>query len=167
MAKRLRVGIIGLGRRWPRYRQALRGLRKQVAVRALCDQVARAAEEQAGQLGCAAAAGPGDLIERADVDAVLLLGAQWYGLWPLERACRVGKPVFCAVSLARDEAHADDLCPGVRAARLPVLMALPVADAPATGRLRALLAQHLGPARFVRADRVLPPSAGPVLHSPA
>ena len=38
MATRLGVGIIGVGRRWPRYRAALRALRSHFAVRAVCDQ---------------------------------------------------------------------------------------------------------------------------------
>jgi predicted dehydrogenase len=167
MPKRLRVGIIGLGRRWLRYRQALAGLRRQLAVRALCDLVAHRAEAEARRLGCAAAAGPVDLIDRHDVDAVLLLDAQWYGLWPLERACRVGKPFFCGTSLARDDSHADALRSQVRAAGLPVLMVLPAAVAPATQRLRELLAGPLGPARLVRAHRRAPGTGVSPLHSPA
>ena len=71
MSTRLRVGVIGLGRRWRRYRHALEALRKRVAVRAVCYQVARRAEDEARRLGCAAAAGPADLLERDDVDAAL------------------------------------------------------------------------------------------------
>src|SRR5438270_187051 len=132
MSTRLRVGVIGLGRRWRRYRRALEALRKRVTVRAVCDQVARRAEAEARRLGCAAAAGPVDLLERDDVDAALLLGRQWFGLWPLEHACRVGKPVFCAVPLTADEEHADDLRRRVADAGLPVQAAL----APAARRRR-------------------------------
>jgi predicted dehydrogenase len=167
MAKHLRIGIIGLGQRWQRYRQALAELRRHLVVRALCDQVAHRAEEQARQLGCAAAAGPVDLLDRSDVDAVLLLDAQWYGLWLLERACRVGKPFFCGPSLVHDDHHADALKAQVQAARLPVLMALPAAAAPATQRLRELLADPLGPPCLVRADHSFPRAAVPPLDSPA
>ena len=34
----LRVGVIGLGRRWPRYRQALLALKGEAQVRAVFDQ---------------------------------------------------------------------------------------------------------------------------------
>ncbi len=68
-----------------------------------------------------------------------MFDAPWYGLWPLEHACAVGKPIFCAASLARDDAFADVLVGRVRAARLPVLMALPEAVAPAQVRLARLL----------------------------
>jgi predicted dehydrogenase len=155
MPTRLRLGVIGLGRRWPRYRAALAGLRRQFEVRGLCDPVARRAEVEARRLDCAAAAGPVDLLERDDVDAVLLPGGPWYGLWPLGQACRLSKPVFCAASLAADEAHADDLHHRVREARLPVLMALAPALAQAAEHLRQLLAGPLGPARVVQVERVL------------
>jgi predicted dehydrogenase len=175
MAARLGVGVIGLGRRWRRYRRALAGLRARLEVRAVCDQVAWRAEEEAKRLGCAAAAGPVDLLERAGVDAVLLLDEQWFGLWPLERACQAGKPVLCSAGLAH-EAHADGVRDRLRAGGLPVLMALPPLVAPATGRLRELLEGPLGPPRQVRAEWVLartapaPPHLGvpsTLLHSQA
>src|SRR3954447_10768766 len=109
MSTRLRVGVIGLGRQWRRYRRAPAAPRRRVPVRAVCDQVARRAEAEARRLGCAAAAGPVDLLERDDVDAALPLGRQWFGLWPLEHACRLGKPVLCAAPLTADGGHADDL----------------------------------------------------------
>jgi predicted dehydrogenase len=168
MSTRLRVGVIGLGRRWRRYRRALERLGKRVAVRAVCDQVGRRAESEARRLSCAAAAGPVDLLERDDVDAALLLGRQWFGLWPLEHACRVGKPVLCAVPLTADEAHADGLRRRVTDARLPVLTALAPAVAPAVARLGELLAGPLGAARLVRIDGALPAGGRQeALRSPA
>jgi predicted dehydrogenase len=167
MSTRLRVGVIGLGRRWRRYRRALEGLRQRVTVRAVCDQVARRAEAEARRLGCAAAAGPVDLLERDDVDAALLLGRQWFGLWPLEHACRVGKPVLCAVPLTADEPHAGDLRRRVADARLPVLAGFAPAVAPAVGRLGELLAGPLGAARLVRVGAALPAGGRPALPSPA
>ena len=98
MASRLRMGVIGLGRRWPRYRQAVQTLRSQVRVRAVHDPAPARAEAEARALGCAAAGGVVELLERDDVDAVLLLGGPWFGLWPLGQACRVNKPVLCAAA---------------------------------------------------------------------
>jgi predicted dehydrogenase len=108
-----------------------------------------------------------DLLERDDVDAALLLGRQWFGLWPLEHACRVGKPVLCAVPLTADEAHADDLRRRVADVKLPVLAALAPAVAPAVARLGELLAGPLGAARLVRVSAALPPGGRPALPSPA
>lgn len=149
---RLRLGVIGLGRCWRRYRRLLARLRDHVEVRAVCDQIARRAESVAQQFECAAAAGPVELLERPDVEAVLLLDTQWYGLWPLEHACRTNKPILCASSLADDEPHADALRERIQSSNLPVLMALPSLLAPAMRRLRELLTHRLGQARLVRAD---------------
>ncbi len=148
----LRVGVIGLGRRWRRYRPLLARLREHVEVRAVCDQIALRAETEAQQFECAAAAGPVELLERPDVEAVLLLDPQWYGLWPLEHACRVKKPVLCVSSPASDADHADALNKQIQSSGLPVLMALPPLLAPATRQLRELLTHRLGQARLVRAD---------------
>jgi predicted dehydrogenase len=154
---RLRVGVIGLGRRWRRYRLVLSRLHAHVEVRAVCDQVARRAETVARRLRCAAAAGPVELLERADVEAVLLLDAQWYGLWPLAYAGRVQKPVFCAPALSGEATDADALFQQIQASGLSVLMALGPLLAPATRYLRELLTHRLGQARLVRADCCISP----------
>jgi predicted dehydrogenase len=150
MPARVGVGIIGLGRRWRRYRPALAALRDRLAVRAVCDQRPIRAERAARELGCHAAAGPTDLLDRDDVDAALLLDAQWFGLWPVEQAARVGKPVFCAVPISRDDAHADEVMRRVRDAGLPAMAAMGPSLCPAVTRLRELLATKLGPPRLVR-----------------
>jgi predicted dehydrogenase len=152
----LRVGILGLGRRWRRYRLALGALSEQIEAVAVCDPRPGRAVQAARELGCPIAEGPVALLERDEVQALLVLDTPWYGLWPIEQACAFGKPVLCAASLARDDAHADLLVEQVRAARLPVLMALPESVAPAQVRLTRLLATELGPARLVRAERSLP-----------
>ena len=152
MPHRLPIGIIGLGRRWRRYRPALAGLRRRLAVRAVCDQRPDRAARTARELGCDAAAGPTDLLDRDDVKAVLLLDAQWFGLWPVGQAARLGKPVFCAAPLSGDDAHADEIVRRVHAAALPAMAASGPALAPALTRLRDLLATRLGAPRLVRCD---------------
>jgi predicted dehydrogenase len=99
MASRLGLGVIGLGRRWNRYRRALEDLEDQVVVRVVCDPSLRRAEQEAQQMGCAAAGGVLDLVEHPAVQAVLLLDPGWQALWPLEQVCRAGKPVLCAAAV--------------------------------------------------------------------
>ncbi|HEV3256351.1 MAG TPA: Gfo/Idh/MocA family oxidoreductase [Gemmataceae bacterium] len=153
----VRVGVIGLGRRWRRrYKPALRALRQRFAVRAVCDQVRERATAQARRLRCLAVAGPTALLEHDDVDAVLLLDAQWFGLWPVGLACRFGKPVFCACSLERDDAYADALLQQVEQSRLPVMVAMVLRLAAETTRLREILETQLGPARRVLCDVIVP-----------
>jgi predicted dehydrogenase len=156
MQARIRLGVIGLGRRWQRYRAALARLSDHVQIRAVCDQVGQRAEAFARQLRCAAAGGPTDLLDRDDVEAVLLLDRQWFGLWPLERASRQGKPVFCAAPLTREGLFADRLQALIQATGARVMMALTPCIAPSFARLSGLLQDRLGPARLVRADAVLP-----------
>lgn len=151
MPNRLRVGVIGLGRRWQKYLPAMARLRRHIEVCGVCDEVGRVAQRTAQRIGCTAAAGPIDLLERDDIQAVLLLDWQWFGLWPLQRAALLGKPVFCGLSLLR-EPQADDVYNQVRASGLSVMVVSAGLLAPAILRLRHLLMQHLGPTRLLRID---------------
>src|SRR5262245_48590258 len=91
----LRLGVLGLGRRWPRFREAALALRGEVRVRAVWDDIAARAEREAEALGCRAVGGVMQMLERDDIDAVLLPGGSWSNLWGLQRACEFGKPVLC------------------------------------------------------------------------
>jgi predicted dehydrogenase len=153
----LRVGIIGLGRRWQkRYLPVVKDLPDRFQISAVCDQVQERAVVESRRLGCVAATGPLQLVERHDTDAVLLLEPQWYRLWPIEAACRWGKPVFCADTLERDDGHADALHRQVMERGLPVLMALPYRFMPAAARLRQLLGGHRTLPRQVLCTRIGP-----------
>jgi predicted dehydrogenase len=163
----LQVGVIGLGRQWrQRYKPALRALRDRFGVRLLCDQVNGLAVREARSLGCDAVLGPSELLESNEVEAVLLLDAQWFGLWPLEQACRAGKPVFCLDALALPEDHLDHVLRQVQECRLPVMTELAPRHAWATEALRELLAGPLGRARGVVCDFFRPQpgvdASGPV-----
>jgi predicted dehydrogenase len=149
MTKRLAVGVIGLGRRWERYRPALAEADSPLAVRAVCDPSARRATRVARLFGCETADGVAELLEHPDLEALLLLDPPWHGLWSLERAGSAGKPVFCAAPLTCDDARADDLGRRLGQESHPVAAALPDEFFPATARLRVLLDKHLGAARLV------------------
>lgn len=155
MTQPLRVGVIGLGGRWrSRYRPALRALTSRLQVRALCDQVQQRAELEAAQFGGDAVLSVSALLDSDDVEAVLLLDPQWYGLWPVEQLCRRGKPVYCGYSLEFDDAHADELVQKAAASRLPVMMEMLPRAAPVAGRLRELLADPFGPVRLLLCNYV-------------
>jgi predicted dehydrogenase len=153
MEKALRIGVIGLGRRWrKRYEPALRGLRAIYKISAVCDQVPDRAAREAKRLACDAATGPTQLLEREDVEAILLLDEQWFGLWPLELACQLGKPVLCGCSLAADDSHADALHHRVRESRVPVMMEMVPRFASVTERLHGLFKTVLGAPRLLCCD---------------
>jgi predicted dehydrogenase len=160
MTQPLSVGVIGLGPLWhKRYRPALLALPGLYRIAALCDQIEHQAAREARHLDCLSTAGPTELLEIDEVEAVLLLDPQWYRLWPLEAACRVGKPVFCCGRLDLDAAHADRLYELVQAAGLPVMLEMPARAAAVLGRLRELLATQLGACQVLLCEASEP--AGP------
>jgi predicted dehydrogenase len=136
----------------------LQALGEAFQIRRVCDPIQERAEQEAGRLGCAAALGPTELLESEEVEAVLLLPGPWYRLWPVEAACRFGKPVFCAALLEHDD-RAADVQRLVRDSRLPVMMAFPARTALATQRLRQLLEGPLGAPRLLLCSFAVPPAA--------
>jgi predicted dehydrogenase len=118
-------------------------------VSALCDQVQSTARREANRWGCDTAAGPTELLERPDVDALLLVDRQWFGLWPLEVACRLGKPVFCrAALLLKHEPHPDCLVKQVQQSGLRVMVGLPMPRPVILARLE-LCAGQVGAPRLL------------------
>jgi predicted dehydrogenase len=147
---RLRVGVIGLGRLWEaRHKPALALLRDRFQVTAVYDQVARRAEMEAAQIGCAAVEGLSALVERPDVDVIHLLSPQWFGLHPIGLACGQGKPVYCALPLAGSVEELEPLARRVEESGVAFMPELARRFYPATLRLRELVATTLGPPRLI------------------
>ena len=139
----LRVGIVGLGPRWhKRYRPALAALRGCFQVSGVCDQVHERAKREARRLDVPAVAGPAALARRHDTDALLLIDSQWFGLWPIEAACRENKPCFSCDTLERDNAQADAVYQRITSSGVPVMMALPDRFTPIAQTLRELLGKR-------------------------
>jgi predicted dehydrogenase len=155
MTKRLRVGVIGLGKRWPRFRAALLSARNDYEIAIVHDASLARAEANARVLGCPRASGVLDLVDHADVDAVLLLDRQWWGQWPLEQAIRRGKPVLSCLGLG-DEMMTDCLAEKRRHGEPAVLMGYPFAFAAALEQVHHLLADSLGRASLIRVHLALP-----------
>jgi predicted dehydrogenase len=149
VSSRLGVAVFGLGRRWERYLPALTGQDSPLEVRAVCDASPRRTNRVARQLRCEAAESTVDLFDRPNFDALLLLDAPWHGLWPIERACEAGKPVFCAAPLTCYDSHAEGLQEKLRERSLQAMTALAGGSRPAVTRLLVLLDKQLGPARIV------------------
>jgi predicted dehydrogenase len=138
----LRLGVIGLGRRWQRrYQPALRALKSLFRVVAVIDQVQQRAAREADKRKWSQARGVVELIRHERVDAVLLADAQWYGLWPLAVAAAQHKPVFCGVSLA---AVGDEIAAAVSANEAAIMVDLPLRSGPLPEALFELCAGPLG-----------------------
>lgn len=164
---KLRVAIVGLGDHWEtRHLPALRALPDRFEVRGICEQVAHRAQRAADQLGAAAVDGFRSLVARDDIDAVLCLAEQWYGTTPILAACDHGKAVYSAVSLPGDSTDAVALRQRVEEAGIAFMAELPRRSAPATVRLKELIATRLGKPRMLFCHRRRPHATGPAAATP-
>ncbi len=142
---RLRVGVIGLGDGWERrYRPALRALRDRFEVRGVYAPVALLAEKAARKFGAKASPGFQQLVRRTDVDAVLVLSTEWLGTLPILAACDAGKAIFSAASLDVDLDQAASLRQHVERSGVAYVAEFARRHAPATLRLKELIATRLG-----------------------
>ena len=142
---KLRVGLVGLGTAWEaRHRPALRALSDRFEVRAVCEQVALRADHAARDFGASAVDGFRALAARSDVDAILMLSSQWYGVLPIFAACDHGKAVYCAGSLNIQAREVRQIQSRVDQAGIAFMCEFPRRHAPATLRLKELIATRLG-----------------------
>lgn len=147
---KLRVGVVGLGSGWQtRHRPALLALKDRFEVRAICAEVAVRAEQAANEFGVSAVDGFRALLARNDIDAVLVLTSEWYGPLPILAACESGKAVYCAAALDVEPRRARELKRRVEDSGIAFMAEFPRRHAPATVRLKELIATKLGEAKLV------------------
>ena len=151
---KLRVGVVGLGKAWEsRHAPALKALADRFEVRAFCDPVAHRAAEVAQRWPARTCDGFRALAESDDIDAVLLLSARWYGALPILAACDAGKAIYCSAALDLDTDAADEVRQRVRDAGVAFMAEFPCRLAPATLRLKELMATRLGRPRLLFCNR--------------
>jgi len=151
---RLRIGVVGIGPSWEsRHRPALRALADRFEVRAVCDPVHRRAELVAAEFTAATVDGFQAIARRDDIDAVLILSAQWYGWLPILACCQTGKAVYCADDLNLDLEQALRIKQRVEEAGIAFVPELPNRLCAATLRLKELIATHLGKPNLVFCHR--------------
>jgi predicted dehydrogenase len=147
---RIRVGMIGLGDVWQmRHAPALRALADRFEVRAVCDPVRHRAEQAAAEFHAEAVDGYHVLVQREDIDAVLVLSPQWFRALPILAACESGKAIYCAVGLDLDADEAESIKRRVEEAGVAFMAEFPKRQAPATIRLKELIATQLGQPRLL------------------
>jgi len=158
---KLRVGIVGLGCQWEsRHLPALRTLADRFEVRGICEQVAHRARKAAAEIGAVPVDGFRVLCARDDIDAILYLADQWYGATPILAACDHGKAVYSAISLPLADDDAALLRRRVDESGIAFMAELPRRHAPATVRLKELIATRLGAPRLLFCHRRIPLSPG-------
>jgi predicted dehydrogenase len=159
---KLRVGLVGLGNAWDvRHRSALRSLSDRYEVRAICEPVARRAEMAARDFNCDAVDGFRALAEREDIDAMLVLSGQWFGALPILAACDAGKAVYCAAALDFDPVQAKQIKERIERSGVAFMAEFPRRQAPATLRLKELIATRLGSPRLLFCHQRLPAESSP------
>ena len=147
---KLRVGVVGLGTSWDsRFAPALRALSDRFEVRAVCEPVSHLAENAAQQFDAQSVHGYRVLSAREDIDAILLLSDQWYGGLPILAACDAGKALYCAAPLEMSAEEAARIKNRVEGAGIAFMAEFPCRQAPATLRLKELIATHLGHPQLV------------------
>ena len=164
---KLRVGLVGLGNVWEnRHRPALRALSDRFEVRAVCEPVAHRAELAAKDFGAAAVDGYRALAEREDVDAVMVLSSQWFGPLPILAACDAGKAVYCAAPLDFQPDQAAQIKERVERSGVAFVAEFARRHAPATLRLKELIATRLGNPRLIFCHQRIPTPAAGAKSSP-
>jgi predicted dehydrogenase len=157
---KLRVGLVGLGNAWElRHRPALRALSDRFEVRAVCEPVAHRAEIAARDFGADAVDGFRILAEREDIDAVMVLSGRWFGALPILAACDAGKAVYCAAALDFDTEQATQLKQRIESSGIAFMAEFPRRQAPATLRLKELIATRLGNPRLLFCHQRVPTEA--------
>jgi len=147
---RIRVGLVGVGDTWQeRQGRALRALADRFEVRAVCEPVGHRAQQVAAEFGAQAVGGFQSLAQREDVDAVLVFSPGWFGPLPIRAACAAGKAVFCGAGLELHLDEAERIRREVDEAGVAFMAEFVRRHAPATLRLKELIATRLGEPQLV------------------
>ncbi|MEL6108610.1 MAG: Gfo/Idh/MocA family oxidoreductase [Planctomycetota bacterium] len=148
---KLRIGLIGLGDLWStRYRPALRMLDDRFDVRAVYSTISKLSESTAAEFQADPVDGYRALVCRCDIDAVLVLRQCWLGWLPAMAACQAGKAVYWAAGLEIDAGRAKTVRATIEESGVSFMTELPRRFAPATLRLKELIATRLGTPSLIR-----------------
>lgn len=151
---KLRIGLIGLGELWnTRYRPALRMLDDKFDVRAVYSTISKLSESAAAEFQADPLDGYRALVCRCDIDAVVVLKQCWLGWLPAMAACEAGKAVYWAAGLDVDPSTEKDVRDSIENSGVSFMAELPRRFAPATLRLKELIATHLGQPQVIRVHR--------------
>ena len=159
---KLRIGLIGLGDAWAqRHRPSIRMLHDRFEVKAVYNSVPLLAEQAAREFGAVCCDGYRALVGRNDVDAVLILENSWQGWLPILAACDAGKAVYWAADLDFDSELAHELTCRVDESGIAFMAEFPRRFAPATLRLKELIATRLGQPQLLFCHRRVPGDEAP------
>ena len=147
---RIRVGLVGLGDAWQqRHAPALRALADRFEVRVVCEPVGLRARPVVDEFHAATVAGFQALVQREDIEAVMVFAPDWFGALPILAACDAGKAVYCGAGLQFTPDEAKGIRRRVEETGVAFMAEFARRQAPATLRLKELIATRLGPPQLV------------------
>lgn len=151
---KLQIGLIGLGRAWQtRHRPALRMLHDRFDVRAVFTPVPKLAETCAAEFQADPVDGYRALVSRSDIDAVMVLERSWTGWLPALAACEAGKSIYWASDFDFDPERDKYIRAAIDDSGVAFVTEFPRRFAPATLRLKELIATRLGAPKLVFCHR--------------
>ncbi len=157
---KLRVGLIGLGNAWQtRHRPALRMLQNRFEVRAVYNAIAKLSDACAAEFQADLVGGYRALVSRSDIDAVMILQETWQGWLPVIAACEAGKAIYWAGDLRFDPGEHSRILEMVESSGVAFMAEFTRRFAPATLRLKELIATKLGQPSLLFCHRRISPNA--------
>lgn len=154
---KLRIGLVGLGDQWEsRHAPALRALSDRFEIAAISCEVFAKAQQVAKQFDAIPMHSFRGLIQRSDIDAILYLSPQWFGALPILESCEHGKAVFSSAALDVTPDQALELRTRIEGSGIAYMAELPRRHAPATLRLKELIATRLGKPHLLFCHQRLP-----------
>ena len=151
---KLRIGLIGLGEAWQtRHRPALRMLHDRFDVRAVFTAVGKLSENCAREFQADVVDGYRALVSRCDIDAVMVLQRTWHGWLPMLAASEAGKAIYWVGDLDLDPIQDEHVRLAIERSGVAFMAEFPRRLAPATLRLRELIATRLGPPQLLFCHR--------------
>ncbi len=153
---RLRLGLIGLSSDWQhRHFPALRMLQDRFDVRGVYSSVAAFSDTVARDFNAKRFDGFREMISSEGIDAIMMLESDWYGIGPLVAACEYGKAIYCGSEVDFDPQRAAQLKKLVDESGVAFMAEFPRRYAPASLRLKELIATRLGPPQILFCHRRL------------
>ncbi|MDB4679072.1 Gfo/Idh/MocA family oxidoreductase [Rhodopirellula sp.] len=142
---KLRIGLIGLGDAWQtRHRPALQILHERFDVRAVYTGVSKLGETCAREFQADLVDGYRALVNRHDIDAVIVLERTWHQWLPILSASEAGKAIYWAGEINLDPIADEHVRAAIEKSGIAFMAEFPRRLAPATLRLRELIATQLG-----------------------
>jgi predicted dehydrogenase len=142
---KLRIGLLGLSNDWQtRYLPAIRTLQDRYELAGVYCPISAFAETVAREFETVRYDGYRKMLQQDDIDAVLMLESQWYGALPILAACDYGKAVYCGSEIDFDPQQAAAVRQEVDKSGIAFMAEFPRRFAPASLRLKELIATRLG-----------------------